>query len=70
MSIYRILNPILSQEQVLKKTFHEDLGKNDYQQVITDMISDLSLNPSRYSSELHSILINHGVYQKKLLFAS
>lgn len=63
MSIYRILKPIISQEQVLKKTFHENLGKNDYQQIITDMISDLSLNPSRYASEMHSILLNFGVYQ-------
>lgn len=60
MSIYRILSPILFQEQILKKTFHENLGENDYQPVITDMISDFSLNPARYSSELHSILLTSG----------
>lgn len=61
MSIYKILNPILFQERELCKTFHKSIGEKDYRQIITDMISDFSLNPSRYSSELHSILIKNGV---------
>lgn len=64
MPFSEILSSILAQEKRLKKkVFHETLGECDYRQITTDMISDFSLNPSRYSSEFHSVLLNYGVYK-------
>lgn len=68
MKIHNILSPIITQEGLLKKTFNENLIriKNNYQEVITDMISEISLNPSRYSNEIHRVLLLAGIYKDPL----
>lgn len=66
MKIHNILSPIINQERLLKKTFNENLTENGYQEVITDMISEISLNPSRYSNEIHQVLLCSGIYKDPL----
>lgn len=64
MKIHNILSPIINQERLLKKTFNGNLTENGYQEVITDMISEISLNPSRYSNEIHRVLLLAGINNK------
>ena len=66
MRIHDILLPIINQDRLLKKTFNENLTENKYQEIITDMISEISLNPSRYSNEIHKVLLCSGIYKDPL----
>ncbi|MEC8074230.1 MAG: hypothetical protein VX087_01210 [Pseudomonadota bacterium] len=66
MRIHDILLPIINQDQLLKKTFNENLTEDKYQEIITDMISEISLNPSRYSNEIHQVLLLAGIYKDPL----